>query len=261
MYDFHIHSGVSFDTDSVAKDIALAAKNGGLTEICFTDHQDYGCYPWQEGYLISLEEYHRTYDELFVPGLTIRKGIEIGLADWNVDEVDRFLQARDFDFVIGSVHMVDGHNAYLEGYWQGKTPEQAFTLYLERTLECVKYHDNFDVLGHMTFVAKSLHNSTGKGVNYQDYRDISDEILKILVDKGIGMEINTSAYDRIHDFLPSADFLRRYKELGGSIVTVGSDAHNSSKVGSHINLALYLAKDIFGHICTFQNRKPKFHKL
>ena len=261
MFDFHMHTCVSFDTDSSALDIALAAKKAGLVEICFTDHQDYGCYPWQDGFLICLEEYHRAYDSLSVPGLTIRKGIEIGLADWNVKEVNQFLGAENFDFVIGSVHMVDGHNAYLEGYWQGKTPQQAFARYLEHTLECVKCHNNFDVLGHLTFVAKSLHNMSAKGVDYREYRDIADEILKILVDKGIGLEINTSAYDRIRDFLPSADYLRRYKELGGSIVTVGSDAHNSHKVGVHIDSALTLAKDIFGHVCTFENRKPKFHKL
>ena len=75
------------------------------------------------------------------------------------------------------------------------------------------------------------------------------------------MEINTSAMDRIGDFLPSVDFLRRFKELGGQIITVGSDAHTTQKVGAYMNDAISLAKEIFCYVCTYQNRKPIFHKL
>lgn len=242
-------------------EIAAAAMNAGLREICFTDHHDYGSYPEQDGNLLSLDAYCDAYDGLLVPGLVIRKGVEIGLADWNTAEVDAFLSKRRFDFVIGSVHMVDGHNAYLEGYWKDKTTQEAFARFLEHTLNCVKLHHNYDVLGHLTFVAKSPYNTTGAGVSYGEYREIADEIMKTLADKGIGMEINTSAFDRIHDFLPSADYLRRFKELGGRVVTVGSDAHNAAKVGAHIDKALAVLKDIFGYVCTFEDRQPIFHNL
>lgn len=208
-----------------------------------------------------MDRYRDVYRALSDPELVIRRGVEIGLTDWNVKEVDSFLSSYNFDYVIGSVHMVDGGNAYLEDFWKGKTTEQAFTRFLEHTLECVKLHSNFDVLGHLTFVAKSPHNVGKIGVSYDTYREVADEILKTLAEKGIGMEINTSAMDRIGDFLPSVDFLRRFKELGGQIITVGSDAHTTQKVGAYMNDAISLAKEIFGYVCTFKNREPIFYKL
>ena len=75
------------------------------------------------------------------------------------------------------------------------------------------------------------------------------------------MEINSSGVDRVGEFLPSADFLRRFHELGGEIVTIGSDAHAADRVGQYHKEALEIEKDIFGHVCTFENRTPIFHKL
>ena len=88
-----------------------------------------------------------------------------------------------------------------------------------------------------------------------------EEILRTLVRKGKGMEINTSGLDRIGDFFPGAEYLRRFRELGGEIVTAGSDAHTPDRVGRQIPEALSLLKDIFGYVCTFAGRKPVFHKL
>ena len=85
--------------------------------------------------------------------------------------------------------------------------------------------------------------------------------MKILVAKGIGMEINTSGVDCAGTFLPSTDYLKRFKELGGEIVTIGSDAHDAVRVGQYIPEAMEIVKDIFGYVCTFENRKPIFHKL
>ena len=96
---------------------------------------------------------------------------------------------------------------------------------------------------------------------FEEHREIIDEILKILVSKGKGMEINTSGVDRCGDFLPFDVYFRRFKELGGEIVTVGSDDHTASRVGQYSDRACALLKDIFGYICTFANRKPSFHKI
>ena len=84
---------------------------------------------------------------------------------------------------------------------------------------------------------------------------------RIVIAKGKGMEINTSGVDRAGDFLPSAAFLKRYKELGGEIVTLGSDAHAPDRVGQYASEAMAILKDIFGYVCTFADRKPIFHKI
>ena len=139
--------------------------------------------------------------------------------------------------------------------------QQAFTGYLEHTLRCVQLHDDYDVLGHLNYVCKSPHSPTHEPLFYRDYREVCDEIMKVLVQKGKGMEINTSGVDRCGDFLPGEAFFRRFRELGGEIVTIGSDAHNTQRVGQYADRACEMMKDIFGYVCTFEGRKPIFHKL
>ena len=261
MFDFHMHSSVSFDSEGSSQKMAETAKTLGLREICFTDHWDHFSYPEGPHNFFSFDDYSKAYDNLKVDGLVIRKGIEFGLNEWNMPDFKEVLKNRSFDFVIGSVHYVDGYDPYYPEYWKVMPIKDAYGKYLEKTLECVKVHDGFDVLGHLTYVCKSANNPTNDPVAYADYRDISDEIMKILVDKGIGMEINTSGYIKTGDFLPSKEFLQRFKELGGEIVTIGSDAHNEERVGQFVNEGLELLKDVFGYVCTFSERKPIFHKL
>ena len=116
---------------------------------------------------------------------------------------------------------------------------------MKETCDCVKTHTDYDVLGHLTYVCKSSFNPTGKGIAYSEISDITDEILKIVISNGKGIEVNTSGVDRIGDFLPTVDFVKRFCELGGEIITIGSDAHDKSRVGQ----------------CTFEKRRPIFHKL
>ena len=163
--------------------------------------------------------------------------------------------------MIGSVHYAGGYDPYYPEFWINNGKEDAFEKYLLKTLECVKAHKDFDVLGHLNYVCKSSHNPTHKPLYYADYADICDEIMKILAQNGKGMEINTSGVDRVGDFLPSREFIKRFRELGGEIVTVGSDSHDDTRIGQYINGALEIAKDVFGYVCTFENRKAIYHKI
>jgi len=262
MFDFHLHSCVSNDSVEAPLAMAQAACQLGLKEICFTDHVDYNTDPAIPPKLFTIEDYDRAYNSLEVSGLTIRHGVELGMTVWNKKELQDFLTLKDFDFVIGSVHMIDGYAPYQAGYWQNDyTVRENFLRYLEGTLDCVRIHKDFDVLGHLTFVCKTMYNPDRQPVRYADFADITDEILRILIQNGKGMEINTSGILRCNDFIPNADFFRRFKELGGEIVTIGSDAHIASHVGQYHKEALAVLKEILGYVCTFQNRQPVFHKL
>ena len=117
------------------------------------------------------------------------------------------------------------------------------------------------MLGHLTYISKSWSNPSKRPVPYGEYRELVDEILRTLADKGKGMEINTSGMDKCGDYLPPVEYLRRFKELGGQIVTVGSDAHGASRVGQYSREAALLVQEIFGHVCTFEAGQPIFHKL
>ena len=261
MFDFHMHSRVSFDGHDSGLDLALAAKAKGLKEICFTDHLDYDPLGKMGKLDFDTESYNAEYDHLEVPGLTIRRGMEFGMDRKNVAQFKKDLQRRPFDFVLGSIHFVDDLDVYYEEYWSEKSIFQAERRYLEATLECVELHEDIDVLAHLTYIAKTRCHPAPRPVPFDAHRELIDEILRTVARKGKGLEMNTSGVNRCGDFLPSADYFRRFKELGGEIVTVGSDAHTADRVGEHTYRACDILKDIFGYVCTFKNRQPIFHKL
>lgn len=261
MFDFHMHTRVSFDGHDTGLDMAQAAKAAGLKEICFTDHLDYDPLGQMGVLAFDTDVYNAEYDHLEVPGLIIRRGMEFGMTDDNRAQFQKDLQRRPFDFVLGSIHFVDNLDVYFEPYWQGKTVFEAERRYLEATLNCVRIHDDFDVLAHLTYIAKTHCHPAPRPVPYEAHREVIDEILTVLAQKGKGLELNTSGMDRCGGFLPTKDIFARFKELGGQIVTVGSDAHRSNRVGQYSFDACEILKDILGHVCTFEGRKPVFHKL
>ena len=261
MFDYHMHSRVSFDGHHTGLAMAQAALTAGLKEICFTDHLDYDPLGQMGKLDFDTESFNLEYDSLELPGLKIRRGMEFGMDVHNVEQFKKDLQRRHFDFVLGSIHFVDDLDVYFEPYWSGKTVFQAERRYLEATLESVKLHDDFDVLAHLTYISKTKCHPAPRPVPYAEHRELIDEILKVLAAKGKGMELNTSGMDRCGGFLPTADIFRRFRELGGEIVTVGSDAHTTDRVGQYSFDACRILQDIFGHVCTFEDRNPIFHKL
>lgn len=261
MFDFHIHSRVSFDGHDSGETLARAARDRGLKEICFTDHLDYDPLGKMGDLTFDTRRYLAEYGPLDIPGLAIRRGMEFGMTPDNQAQFKKDLLRLDFDFVLGSVHFVDGLDVYFEDYWRGKTVREAERRYLEDTLACVQAHSDFDVLAHLTYIAKTRCHPAPRPVPYEAHREIIDEILRVLVKKGKGLELNTSGVDRCGEFLPTADIFRRFRELGGQIVTIGSDAHRSDRVGQYTTQACDILGSIFGYVCTFANREPIFHKL
>ena len=261
MFDFHIHSNVSFDSSSEAADIVAAAKAAGLREICFTDHYDFNVLDGNVPEFFRLPRYAEVYDNLHAEGIAVRYGVEFGIMPDNAHELKNLLSKRNFDFVIGSVHTVDGFEIYGPPFWQGKAVTQCFRKYLETTLASVSAHSDFDVLGHLTYASKCPPNTEKKRIEYADFSDIIDEILLTLAKNGKGLEINTSGMDKLGAFLPDESIIRRFRELGGEIVTVGSDAHAPDRVGQYSDEALDICRRLFGYVCTFNNRQPVFHKL
>ena len=261
MFDFHMHTRVSFDGHDTGLAMALAAKNNGLREICFTDHLDYDPLGKMGVLAFDTEVYNGEYNDLEVPGLIIHRGMEFGMTVDNREQFKKDLQRRPFDFVLGSVHFVDDLDVYFEEFWEGKSIFQAERRYLEATLDCVRLHDDFDVLAHLTYIAKTHCHPAPRPVAFAEHRELIDEILKVVAQKGKGLEMNTSGMDRCGAFLPAREYFLRFKELGGEIVTVGSDAHRTNRVGQYSREACEILRDIFGHVCTFADRKPVFHKL
>lgn len=261
MFDYHLHTKVSFDGRMTAQQAVEAALKMGLKEICFTDHIDFDPLAPENKLRYEVADYNAAYNDLSHNDLLIRRGMEFGMLPDNAQILREELSERPYDFVIGSVHFVEGLDVYFDEYWQNKTIEQAERIDFEQTLECVKVHSDFDVLGHLTYITKTRANPLKRPIPYEKFREITDEIFRILIQRGKGIEVNTSGMRDANVFLPTEDYLRRFRELGGEIVTVGSDAHDAYRVGQHCREACALVQDIFGYVCTFQDRKPIFHKF
>lgn len=261
MFDYHMHSRVSFDGHDTGEVLAKAALEKGLKEICFTDHLDYDPLEQMGCMAFDTQAYNAEYDALEIPGLKIRRGMEFGMTADNISQFKADLKRRPFDFVLGSIHFVDDLDVYMEPWWRGKTVFLAERRFLEATLECVQLHDDFDVLAHLTYIAKTHSHPAPRPVPFEAHRELIDEILRVLAQKGKGLEMNSSGVDRCGGFLPTAEYFRRFRELGGQIVTIGSDAHRADRVGQYSAEACGILKDIFGYVCTFENRTPIFHKL
>ena len=112
MFDYHMHSRVSFDGHASGLDMALAAKNAGLKEICFTDHIDYDPLETMGVMAFDTDTYNNEYNDLEVPGLLIRRGMEFGMTVDNREQFKKDLARRPFDFVLGSIHFVDDLDVY-----------------------------------------------------------------------------------------------------------------------------------------------------
>ena len=261
MFDFHMHSTISYDGHSTPEKMVKAAVKAGLKEMCFTDHLDYQRLVPREQTTFTVDAYRQAYDNLEIPGLTIRRGAEVALMSWNKEEMEGDLQKYPYDFVIGSIHFIDDEDIYYPEFWTKHGAFEGECLYFEEMLKNVQLHQDFDVLGHITYISKLRARPSVRVIPPEDHMELVVAIMEDLISKGKGMEINTSGVDRCGDFLPGLAYLKLFKELGGEIITVGSDAHNSDRVGQYCSDAIALAKEVFGYVCTFEKRQPIFHKL
>ncbi len=132
------------------------------------------------------------------------------------------------DFVVNSVHTCRGSDCYYPHYCDGKTRAYAYNLYLYRVLESLDAPYPYDIVAHIGYCAR---NATYDDfvLRYEDFADVLDEILKRIIAKGKILEVNSSA-KKLGDFLPGADILTRYFELGGREVSFASDAHLAARV-------------------------------
>lgn len=263
--DYHIHTKFSGDSEADFKDIVSSAVSKGLKEICITDHQDFGFVA--EGVLFELDadEYFNTLcniSEKYCDDIIIKKGIETGLEPDKAKLIHNFVNSHPFDFVIGSSHLINGKDPYYKEYFEGKTEHEAFMEYFESILTNLDYCDDFDVYGHIDYVVRYSPNKN-KNYSYQKYSEILDEILLKLIDKGKGIEINTSGYlSGLNAPNPCVDVIKRYREFGGEIITAGSDAHKPENIANRFLIATEILKACgFKYYTVFNNRKPEFIQL
>ncbi len=263
--DCHVHSHFSSDSQISIKNLVLQGIKVGLAGITVTDHADLD-YPnnlSQPGF--DFKDRARILNELkneYAGSFKVLQGLELGFQPQIVERASKMVQENSFDFVINSTHVVDSIDVCRRPLNESWTKEQVYRRYLTVLYDSVSMFDNFDVVGHIGFITRYVPYED-PSLSFKDYSDIIDMILKTVIQKGKGIEVNTAGYFyKLKAPHPGFDILTRYKELGGTILTLGSDSHVVTQIGDHfIPVLQKLASIGFEYICYFENRKPVFSKI
>lgn len=264
--DFHMHTEFSGDSQTPVTAMIEQAIQKGLSSICITDHLDFDYLTdEQQSFELDGDSYYKTLSQLsmkYAKDIRILIGVETGLEPDKVNMLDDFVQRYPYDFIIGSSHLVHRADPYYPEFFHNRSDDEAFTEYFESIIENLNVCNNFDVYGHIDYVVRYSPNKS-KNYSYRKYSDILDEILKKLIDSGKGIEVNTGGYRSGLDFPnPHPDIIKRYKELGGEIITIGSDAHTPEYIANNFNQVALLLKDCgYKYYSVFEKRKPDFLKL
>ena len=265
--DYHLHSQFSADSDLDLDTICRTAVNKGIKEIAVTDHYDIDYMDDTIEFILDKENYLNElekYQQKFAGKLKIKKGIEMGLQLHIFEECDNYL-ADDFDFIIGSFHTVEKADLYRGDFFRGYEQWEAYLQYLKTVLNVIKNYNNFNVIGHLDLVRRyGDFDSSPDLMENKTAAELVKEILKILIKKDKGLEVNTSGY-HLEDGknpMPSWNILELYYELGGKILTLGSDSHYSAQIGYKFEETAEKLKEIgFKTLTTFTEGKPDFYKI
>ena len=282
--DYHIHCKYSDDSEEDVEKIIETAINKGIGEICFTDHVDYGIkldkdvfekidenakkdwikkigridlnvdYP---NYFKEIEELREKYKDK----ITIRQGLEFGMQVHTIKDFQKLFDKykEKFDFVILSCHQVNDKEFWTNEFQKGKSIDEYNAEYYEEIYRVMSRYSDYSILGQLDHIQR--YNETI--YPFEKSREIIVKILKKVIEDNKGIEVNTSSFRYgLKELTPERDILKLYHELGGKIITIGSDAHKAENVGEHIPYIQEELKKIgFIDICTFDKMKPIFHKL
>ncbi len=267
--DYHLHTSHSTDSQEPMENMILRAINLGLNQICFTEHMDMD-YPREEGdpegqFLLNTDSY--LFDlirlkEKYADQITVLFGVELGLQPHLSKENARYIKEYDFDFVIASSHVCNKKDPYLPSFYAGREEEEAYREYFSSILDNLKCFSNFDVYGHLDYVVR-YGPDKDKNYTYEKYKDLLDRILETLLEKEKGLEINTGGLNRgLSDFHPCTGILKRYRQLGGEVLTVGSDAHDTARIADEFKrVSEVLTECGFKYYTVFEKRMPEFRRL
>lgn len=258
--DYHMHTSFSEDSDCPMEKMVQQAVAMGLDEIAFTEHVDYGVKTDDNcDYEAYFNELYKIRDQ-YKDKIRIKAGIEFGVQSHTIHLFEKDYEKYPFDFVILSNHQIEDKEFWNQTYQNGKSQEQFQQAYYEAIYKVVMEYKDYSVLGHLDMIKR--YDQYGA---YPDEKilDIVEKILSKVIADGKGIEVNTSCYRYgLKDITPSRRILEMYHELGGRIITIGSDAHAAEYVGAHIAEIQNVLREIgFKEICTFEGMKPVYWTL
>ncbi|MCM1988420.1 histidinol-phosphatase HisJ family protein [Oceanirhabdus seepicola] len=254
--DHHIHTDNSFDSVEKLKKMCEKAVDEGIEIIGFGEHfstierlPTYG--HMRFGKYNQEIEYCRSK---FKGELEILKGLEICSPQYNIDSILKIVKDEKIDFIIGSVHDIDGPK--LRKYIDGKCNKEAYEGYFKKVLQASEKGE-YDILGHIDLLKRYAFEQLGN-YEFNDFEGIISEILKNVIKRDKAIEVNTSGLGSgAKELFPSIEVLKLYKELGGKLITIGSDAHSAEKLGNNHTIAVEVLRDLgYKEYYYYKQRKP-----
>ena len=259
--DCHLHTEFSTDSETPMRAQAERALELGIPAICVTDHMDMD-YPQGEFWLDTdryMEAVRRLQEE-YRGRLEIGFGVELGLMEHLRARQEEYLKKYPFDFVIGSVHLIHGEDPYNGELFRKYGDEEVFREYFRLSHRLLADAPSIQSWGHLDYVVRYGQNP--EVYSYRTYAAEIDAVLKLLLEKGIALEVNTAGFRTLGRTNPEPDVLRRYRELGGELITVGSDGHQPEYLGYRFRETEELLRSCgFSYYAVFRQRKPEFIKI
>ena len=269
MFDLHIHSKNSHDGKQSVDEICRSALAKGLSGIAVCDHADTWFFEKDHVFDTFACGMHEIDAARILYGdrLEIGKGIEMAEYLDRPTEAERLLAAHDYDIVLGSVHSIlyeDITDAYSRIDFSSMPEEKIdgfLRVYLKKMAEMAEKTD-FDVLTHLTCPLRYINGKYKRNFDFLRFENEIYDILKTLVRREIALELNTSGIGSFYgDFMPHERILRMYADIGGRLITLGSDAHEAPYIGNAFEEAKALLFSLgFHEYCVFRKRKAElFH--
>lgn len=259
LLDMHVHTDSSPDGEHAAILLCEYALRKGLRAIAFTDHCEVEAFR-SEHYDRSIRQAYFESSKarsVFRGSLIVSIGVELGQPIQDLRTAEKIMQSMKYDVILGSIHSVRGQKDFYFLDYSQCDINALLRQYFEEVYEMVQW-GGFDVLAHLTYPLRYICGEHGIPVDLTQFADIIDKILAGLVSGGKALEINTSGLrGKIGETAPGLDIIRRFKELGGKYITIGSDAHCVKDVGAGLQEGLALAKEAgFQKVTLFESRMP-----
>ena len=264
--DTHLHSSFSSDSQSPMESMVKEGVRQGFQTLCFTEHYDYDYpdNPEKLDFLLDFDAYYEEFlrlREKYDRQIELLHGIELGVQPHIGSVLEDFYKTRGnrFDYIINSCHIVDGMDPYDDIYFSRFHPKEGLFRYFETILFNVKAFPHYQCAGHLDYVARYI-PAPRPEFHYRDYSDILDTLLRHIIDAGKGVEVNTAGLKAGLPWPnPHMEILKRYRELGGEIITIGSDAHCPKHMGwGYDRLPDILKEAGFSYYAVFRDKKPQF---
>lgn len=250
LYDNHVHTEFSADSEMKAQEALEAAARGGMG-LVFTEHLDID-YPGDMEFTFDPKAYWETYAPL--RSANLRLGIEIGMQEGAEEANRQFSLSVPFDMVIGSIHLLEGKDIYYRVFYKERSQQEVYSKYLLTMADMLRTHSFVDVLGHIDYISRYAPYDM-PGISYVDFHDEIDQVLHMALETDTVLELNTRRLSNRAVLDELYPIYKRYYELGGRYVSIGSDAHKPEAVGSAFLVALDFADCCGFTPVTFVERK------